>query len=212
VGGVSQWEFLTGLKHLDAVSAMMGRLQEKLASRSRMVFHLTGDDPVSLLPSMERFIGSFPDRQVPAVRRTQPLIAPDEVRYRAFSLPSNVSYCALVHRSDPLSSPLQVAEMVLGQIMTTNDLWSSVRMKGGAYGVDARTNLSDHSFQFITYGIPASAAVSRITGRCCNGMRQRSLPRKRSRTQDFVDRPGTQAAGPQSGGDDFIQADFDAVR
>lgn len=154
VGGVSQWEFLTGLKHLDAISAMMGRLQEKLASRSRMVFHLTGDDPVSLLPSMERFIGSFPDRQVPAVRRTQPLIAPDEVRYRAFSLPSNVSYCALVHRSDPLSSPLQVAEMVLGQIMTTNDLWSSVRMKGGAYGVDARTNLSDQLFQFITYRDP----------------------------------------------------------
>ncbi|MFA6891588.1 MAG: insulinase family protein [Sphaerochaetaceae bacterium] len=154
VGGVTQWAFLANLQRMDEVAVMMERLQKKLSNRTRMSFHLTGDAPEVLLDSLSRFLSAFSDEAISSNRRKYALLVPGEKRRTAFSLPSNVSYCALAQRSDPVSSPLQVAQVVLGQIMTTNDLWSKIRMKGGAYGVVARADLSDGLFQFITYRDP----------------------------------------------------------
>lgn len=154
LGGISQWLFLCGLKRMEDVARMMVSLQKKLIVRNRMAFHLSSDEPLSQMETVEHYAGTFPQGEVSSVRRSYSLIRQGEEQCRAYSLPTNVSYCALVHRSDPVLSLSQVRQAVLAQIMTTNDLWSLVRMKGGAYGEEVRANPIDGLFQFSTYRDP----------------------------------------------------------
>lgn len=53
--------------------------------------------------------------------------------------PSQVSYSALVFKGIDFSSPLSATQKVLAYWLEKNILWEEIRMKGGSYGVFARS-------------------------------------------------------------------------
>ncbi|MFA7118119.1 MAG: insulinase family protein [Sphaerochaetaceae bacterium] len=160
LGGLSQWLFLSriGDERIPQLAKDFKAIGHKLFQRSRMRVQLCcesgfvneGKDKLAL------FLQSFPlGVDVVRVDRNHDfLIQKGEQSMHAFLLPSNVSYCCYALHSDHSSTLNEVAQTLFGQILSTNDLWTSVRLKGGAYGVDSRTEVQENLFVFSTYRDP----------------------------------------------------------
>lgn len=167
LGGVTQWRWLASL-----APDGFGRLGELLDStlailrqRDRVRAVATSGDE-GLLDAFRSFLELLPEGRTEEEGRKRMLVRDGAHLLQGFPIPQSVAYQTQVVYSRGTKDPVQVAQTLLGQMMATGDLWSAVRMKGGAYGVDARTDLVERLFVFSTYRDPqvgASFAVYRDT-------------------------------------------------
>jgi len=152
--GMEQWFSLASLTDADvpAVGERFRLLQKKLANRNRFSLSFCADDG-SAFSEIGRFLSTFPAFAVDGKGRAF-VRSGERHLFIAYALPSSVSYCAKVFRASAPDEKEQVAELLLGQMLTTNELWSVVRMKGGAYGVDAHADMEERLFAFSSYRDP----------------------------------------------------------
>lgn len=155
--GTTQWLYLASLGdgNLDSLATMMDGIQQKLCERSRFFLCCCAEDS-SYGTELESFLESFPSLQsVPAARERKALYESGNYFSVSFALPSNVAYCTSVCAIDtPPMGVIASAELLVAQMLTTGELWNTVRMKGGAYGVDARGDLQERIFTLSSYRDP----------------------------------------------------------
>lgn len=159
LGGIVQWNWLAGIKESDyaALGKRMLGIQKLLCQRGRLVVGATSGDG-ALVDALSRFLGHFPAGRSQEAGRPFTLLRPDEHLKRTFALPSNVAYVSQVCRTPETTDRLQVAQTLLSQMLATGWLWNLVRMRGGAYGVDARPDLMERLFVFSSYRDPRISA------------------------------------------------------
>lgn len=151
--GITQWRWLAAQKDITRLAGLMERLQGLLSQRGRLVAVLTGEDP-SLKDDVAVFLRSFPEGRSREAGRTYPLLGNEGHARKAYALPGGVSYQSVVTDSSDPQSREQVAEALLGRMLTGGELWNRIRMKGGAYGVRASSDLMERLFLFTTYRDP----------------------------------------------------------
>jgi Zn-dependent M16 (insulinase) family peptidase len=71
-----------------------------------------------------------------------------------FSPSLQVSFAAMTLPSADFDTPEQAADRVLAHQLSTGALWEQIRMKGGAYGAFAYSNVLDGAFSLSTYRDP----------------------------------------------------------
>ena len=165
LAGLDQWFFLENLhdEQLFLVSKEFKALQEKLNNRKRLTLHLGCDEELvpTLVPSYEKFVQLFEEKEaIEAKLRSYEKVSQGITHaVELYRLPSTVSYSAYVLRSSERGSDEQAAQVLLGQIMTGNDLWEKVRAQGGAYGVSAHADVMEELFFFSSYRDPRIAGT-----------------------------------------------------
>ncbi|HKL59653.1 MAG TPA: insulinase family protein [Sphaerochaeta sp.] len=165
LAGLDQWFFLENIhdEQLFLIAEEFKALQGKLNNRKRLILHLGCDEALvpTLVPSYEKFVQLFDDKEViePRVRSYEKVSQGISHAVELYRLPSTVSYSAYVLRSSKRSSDEQAAQVLLGQIITGNDLWDKVRAQGGAYGVSAHADVMEELFFFTSYRDPRIAGT-----------------------------------------------------
>lgn len=160
MSGLHQWFFLESLtdNDLESLAQEMVALQRKLNNKRRLVCHLTCDDQQvsSLLPVWENFVAAFDDKgPIERLVRNYEAVSKGELHeVKLYRLPSTVSYAAYALRTSRRGTIEQAAQVLLGQILTGNDLWEVIRGQGGAYGVSASADVMEEMFVFTTYRDP----------------------------------------------------------
>lgn len=162
--GITQWLNLLTIRITDQASVAalgdeLAALLHKIADRDRLTMHLCADE--SLLSTATVQVDQFVSR-IPAttgVQHTEPdrydwPQSPQESPLEIFTIPSSVSFNALVCRSAQPISPVQTHQSVLSHILTTNHLWEQVRGVGGAYGVSAHVDMLERLYVFSSYRDP----------------------------------------------------------
>ncbi|MDD3058411.1 MAG: insulinase family protein [Sphaerochaeta sp.] len=165
LSGLQQWFFLDSLKD-DALAPLaeeLALLQKKLYNRRRLISHLSCDeDKVAPLTVVwERFVLSFAEgEEIVRKMRSYEQVSKGLVHeVQLYRLPSTVSYAAWAMRTSAKGTVLQAAQVVLGQLLSTNDLWEVVRGQGGAYGVSANADVMEEMFVFSSYRDPRIAGT-----------------------------------------------------
>ena len=165
LAGLEQWFFLENLhdEQLFLVAEEFKALQDKLNNRLRLTLHLGCDEELAstLVPAYEKFVQLF-DLKEPVVAKVRSYEKVSQGTAHAvelYRLPSTVSYSAYVMRSSKRGSDEQAAQVLLGQIITGNDLWEKVRAQGGAYGVSAHADVMEELFFFSSYRDPRIAGT-----------------------------------------------------
>ena len=162
--GIAQWLYLRQIDlDDDAAVQRLGKslesLRDKLADRDRFILHVCTDE--EYLQEMERqlklFVETFSCST--GVQRTETDEWEAQVpelpgHIELFTLPSSVSYSALVCRAAEPMSVLQTHQTVLAHIITTEHLWEQVRGIGGAYGVSAHIDMLERLCVFSSYRDP----------------------------------------------------------
>ena len=160
LSGLHQWFFLDALTDADLpqLAQEMLALQQKLNNRHRLINHLSCDEEYvqTLVPVWEHFVRGFEDKgPIAARKRNYEAVSKGEVHeVQLYRLPSTVSYAAYAMRTSARGSIEQAAQMLLGQILSGNDLWEVIRGQGGAYGVSANADVMEQMFVFSTYRDP----------------------------------------------------------
>ncbi|HKL60722.1 MAG TPA: peptidase M16, partial [Sphaerochaeta sp.] len=165
LAGLEQWFFLENLhdEQLFLIADEFKAMQEKLNNSKRLILHLCCDEALvpTLVPAYEKFVSLFDGKEeiegrVRSYEKVSQGIAHAVELYR---LPSTVSYSAYVLRSSKRGTDEQAAQVLLGQIITGNDLWEKVRAQGGAYGVSAHADVMEELFFFSSYRDPRIAGT-----------------------------------------------------
>jgi Zn-dependent M16 (insulinase) family peptidase len=165
LSGLDQWFFLENLhdEQLFLVAEEFKALQEKLNNRKRLILHLGCDEDLAptLVPSYEKFVLLFDEKEtIEAKLRSYEKVSQGITHaVELYRLPSTVSYSAYVLRTSKRGSDEQAAQVLLGQIITGNDLWEKVRAQGGAYGVSAHADVMEELFFFSSYRDPRIAGT-----------------------------------------------------
>lgn len=165
LSGLEQWFFLENLhdEQLFLIAEEFKALQEKLNNRKRLTLHLGCDEELvpTLVPSYEKFVLLFDEKdEVEARLRSYEKVSQGIAHaVELYRLPSTVSYSAYVLRSSKRGSDEQAAQVLLGQIITGNELWDKVRAQGGAYGVSAHADVMEELFFFSSYRDPRIAGT-----------------------------------------------------
>ncbi|MGB4407897.1 MAG: insulinase family protein [Sphaerochaeta sp.] len=165
LSGLDQWFFLENLhdEQLFLVAEEFKALQQKLNNRKRLILHLGCDEDLAptLVPSYEKFVLLFDEKEtIEAKPRSYEKVSQGIAHaVELYRIPSTVSYSAYVLRSSKRGSDEQAAQVLLGQIITGNDLWEKVRAQGGAYGVSAHADVMEELFFFSSYRDPRIAGT-----------------------------------------------------
>ena len=165
LAGLEQWFFLENLhdEQLFLVAEEFKALQEKLNNRKRLILHLGCDEELTptLVPLYEKFVRLFEEKEVIEAKAHSYEKVSQGITHAVelYRLPSTVSYSAYVLRSSKRGSDEQAAQVLLGQIITGNDLWEKVRAQGGAYGVSAHADVMEELFFFSSYRDPRIAGT-----------------------------------------------------
>jgi Zn-dependent M16 (insulinase) family peptidase len=165
LSGLHQWFFLETLSEdqIPSIASELEALQQVLSNRNRISVHLTCDkkNGKKLIKTIERFLDQFPQGKIPVPSKRsypgKPVENPHAVAL--YRLPSTVSYSAYVLQSNQKGTTLQAAQVLLGQILSGNDLWEVVRGQGGAYGVSAHADVIEELFLFTSYRDPRIAGT-----------------------------------------------------
>ncbi len=169
LGGLYQWLFLERQNCDDSamvedLASRLLELRRMLSDRSRFSIHVAADTAVAdaMAGLCEEFLKGFPvggELLLPRIRefRVHELDFDDSTEL--FRIPSTVSYTALATLSAEPGSPLQTAQVVLGNILSGNGLWERVRGKGGAYGVECHADVLEQVFSFSSYRDPRIAGT-----------------------------------------------------
>ncbi|NBK23313.1 MAG: peptidase M16, partial [Spirochaetia bacterium] len=165
LSGLQQWFFLESIKDdtLALLAQELALLQKKLHNRRRLISHLSCDEEqvTSLSNVWERFTLSFAEgEEIVRKQRFYEQVSKGLVHeVQLYRLPSTVSYAAWAMRTSAKGTPLQAAQVVLGQLLSTNDLWEVIRGQGGAYGVSANADVMEEMFVFSSYRDPRIAGT-----------------------------------------------------
>jgi Zn-dependent M16 (insulinase) family peptidase len=165
LSGLHQWFFLNTItdEQIPSLAGELLALQQVLSNRNRFSLHLTCDEENSkkMIKTLEKFLNMFGEGEVPVPRKRTygDVVACEPHAVALYRLPSTVSYSAYVLNSSPCGSPLQAAQVLLGQILSGNDLWEVVRGQGGAYGVSAHADVVEQLFLFTSYRDPRIAGT-----------------------------------------------------
>ncbi len=182
LSGLHQWFFLESLteSNLTSFAEELVLLQKKLSNRSRLVCHLTCDpeQSASLVNLYEQFVYSWPDAgPIKPRKRSYEQVSNGSLHdVQLYRLPSTVSYAAWAMRTSNRKSIEQAAQVILAQILTTNDLWEVVRGQGGAYGVGANADVMEQMFVFFSYRDPRIAATYRDFKQILSSYKERMIP------------------------------------
>ncbi len=165
LAGLGQWFFLENIhdEQLFLIAGEFKAMQEKLNNRKRLILHLGCDEELvpTLVPSYEKFVRLFDEKEeIQALEHSYEKVSQGIAHaVELYRLPSTVSYCAYVLRSSKRGSDEQAAQVLLGQIITANELWEKVRAQGGAYGVSAHADVMEELFFFSSYRDPRIAGT-----------------------------------------------------
>lgn len=158
--GITQWLFLNSIKREDigSIAVELNNIQNKLFNRKRYELHLTCEKEVmnSCLDDVHEFIKSFKVGEEIKENHF------DKTNYnfetldnrQAFLLPASVNHTCHVIPTDGLGSKNNSVARVLSSILTGNELWNSIRVVGGAYGVDCHVDSLEKMFIFISASDP----------------------------------------------------------
>jgi len=163
--GISQWLHLASLDLADRqtvgrIAIILRHLYEKIIDRSKLILHLCTNEPFYTdgISVMEKYVASIPCRSSAHPEdygKAMNIPFPKEHHHiELFKIPAAVSYSAMVLKSADPMDPKQAHQMVLGYLLTTNQLWERVRGIGGAYGVSASNDLLERLFVFSSYRDP----------------------------------------------------------
>ncbi len=162
--GIAQWLHLGSLDIKDPetlfrLGESLTSLQRKLIDRDRLIMHLCTDahlldDAVLHLTSFAESLPASTGLSRTEPEQLEPLDGELGSSVELFSIPSSVSFSALVCRAAEPTDQLQTHEAVLAHIITTNHLWEQVRGVGGAYGVSAHVDMLERLFAFSSYRDP----------------------------------------------------------
>ncbi len=165
LAGLEQWFFLESLhdEQLFLIAEEFEAMQAKLNNRKRMILHLGCDEDLvpTLVPSYEKFVQLFEVKEEiqPKIRSYEKVSQGLAHAVELYRLPSTVSYNAYVLRSSGRGTDEQAAQVLLGQIITGNELWEKIRAQGGAYGVSAHADVMEELFIFSSYRDPRIAGT-----------------------------------------------------
>lgn len=162
--GIAQWLHLVKLDIEDhetvtRLGEELTSLQRKLIDRDRLIMHLCTDDSL-LDEAATRMIGFAESLHASTglvksgAEQLIPFTEEQASSVELFTIPSSVSFSALVCRAAEPVDPVQTHETVLAHIITTNHLWEQVRGVGGAYGVSAHVDVLERLFAFSSYRDP----------------------------------------------------------
>lgn len=160
--GLSQWFFLQNLLcddqlALEGIAEELELIRSKVFTRTGLSVQLTCDyeDMEKLTRLSSASIAELSDLRYENMQAVTAdgLHPANEV----FLMPSQVAYTGFVCASQPFGSPGQVWQSVLTHMLSTNTLWDSVRMIGGAYGAGASIDAVEQLCSFSSYRDPRIA-------------------------------------------------------
>ena len=132
--GIGQLRFLQRTERefeerRDALLAGFDALRKKLLIRSRLTLSVSGEPEEKWLQDV---VGMFPygEMGVPAVYNTESHGA------EGFVIPAAIGFAGRALRLSDAGAEYSGAMLVASNILTLDHLWNSVRVKGGAYGVN----------------------------------------------------------------------------
>ncbi|MBK5200642.1 MAG: insulinase family protein [Spirochaetaceae bacterium] len=162
--GVSQWLFLNSIKREDigSLALELKAMQEKLNNRRRFEVHITCEksEMKQALEEVHTFLKVFPLKEI-IVKNTinyQLIDGPFDSK-AAYVVPASVNHTSYVIPASALGTSDNAAERVLASILSGNDLWNDIRVRGGAYGVDCNLDSLEKLFVFISASDPNLAST-----------------------------------------------------
>jgi hypothetical protein len=162
--GVSQWLFLNSIQREDVskIAKELNAIQQKLFNRRRYEIHLTCEkqEMAIAMKSVHTFLKSFPLKEE-IKRNTIEYSLPEGAfnNKSAYLLPASVNHTSYVIPGSQLGTKENSVERVLSSILTGGDLWNTIRVQGGAYGVDCHVDSLERLFIFISGSDPNLAST-----------------------------------------------------
>lgn len=162
--GVSQWLFLNSIEREDIskIAKELNIIQQKLFNRRRYEIHLTceKEEMTKAMKSVHSFLKSFPLKEAIESSTIEYDIPTGNFNYKAsYTLPASVNHTSYVIPGSCLGTKENSVERVLSSILTGGDLWNSIRVQGGAYGVDCHVDSLERLFIFISASDPNLAST-----------------------------------------------------
>lgn len=156
--GIPQFFFLENIDTDD--KAAIDKIADTLLFLRDTVFGLCGKtvNIVSGAGYDEKGVISFIDESFPSCRKNISAAAASDFiplsGTDCFITGSLVNHTALALPWNGIEGSEYIPEAALAHILTTGYLWEKVRMEGGAYGVSASSNMTEHIFCFSSYRDP----------------------------------------------------------
>ncbi|MDR0383649.1 MAG: insulinase family protein, partial [Spirochaetaceae bacterium] len=168
--GFTALEFIHKVAEYDIseVSRVLTDIRDRLVSESGLFINITGENKAAL-PVIEKNFSSF----APPRKRNKACYEKDFFDRAALahnllingaletSVPEifssrilQIGFATLSFKASGIGTKEAAAETVLSHYLSTGALWTTLRMKGGAYGSHASANSLENSFTFSTYCDP----------------------------------------------------------
>lgn len=162
--GVAQWLFLNSIQReeVKGIAMELKTIQEKLLNRKRYEVHLSCEKKMmsSAMKSVHTFLKAFPLKEDIEVRHLDFKLLGDEFNNKqAFILPASVNHTVYVMPGSGLGTKENSVERILSSILAGGDLWNTIRVQGGAYGVDCHTDSLEQLFIFLSASDPNLAST-----------------------------------------------------
>jgi Zn-dependent M16 (insulinase) family peptidase len=115
--------------------------------------------PVAM-KSVHEFLKSFPLKEKIVNSKIEYDIPSGPFNFKsAYTLPASVNHTSYVIPGSKLGTKENSVERVLSSILTGGDLWNTIRVQGGAYGVDCHVDSLEQLFIFISASDPNLAST-----------------------------------------------------
>jgi Zn-dependent M16 (insulinase) family peptidase len=162
--GVSQWLFLNSIQREDVskIAKELKAIQQKLFNRRRYEIHLTCEknEMAIAMKSVHTFLKAFPLKEEIVNNSIEYNLPVGEFNNKSvYLLPASVNHTSYVIPGSQLGTKENSVERVLSSILTGGDLWNTIRVHGGAYGVDCHVDSLERLFIFISGSDPNLAST-----------------------------------------------------
>ncbi|MDR2842373.1 MAG: insulinase family protein [Spirochaetaceae bacterium] len=154
--GLTQVDFIHKILDYDIneISRRLVKIQEKIISTSGCIINITRADSKEIFGLIEKNLSGF---KAPCPLSNIPFDLKEDTdnKTEVFSSPSlQVGFSAMACKASDYTTMESCAEKVLCHYLSTGPLWRSIRMKGGAYGVNASVNTIENCLVISTYRDP----------------------------------------------------------
>jgi len=136
----------------DGVAEDLEWLRELVIRRNALAANVTldGDAYASFEPLLRNFLGSLPERAVPAAAWE----AGNLPRAEGVVIPTRVNYVGMGFDLYKLGYAFHGSALVISRFLRMNYLWDRVRVRGGAYGAFCSFDRISGPFVFVSYRDP----------------------------------------------------------
>ena len=155
LSGITCWYTMEKMlgEDMEKIAERLIRIRSKAITKRRSIVHITAEDEdmPRARKSAEAFVSALSEGEdVRPVER----IVPESPRYASFTLSSSVSFVGIAGRGSAMRDVLSASDKIFLSILSTTELWSRVREKGGAYGVGSYLDYIERSWSFYSYRDP----------------------------------------------------------